>query len=112
MVLASDCVASIWHWGVRDSFGQALMQRTDEITARDDKTIVFHLKQSFALLSDALGQGAPPCVPSCRNESPPPIRSSRSPGWSAAVRSDLSECRAADLSPCPPGHSLAWDQTR
>ena len=58
-VLASDCVASIRRWGVRNSFGQALMQRTHEITARDDKTVVFHLKQPFALLPDALGHGAP-----------------------------------------------------
>jgi peptide/nickel transport system substrate-binding protein len=58
-VLARDCVASIKRWGVRDSFGQALIARTDELSAPDDKTIVFRLKQPFALLPDALGHGGP-----------------------------------------------------
>jgi peptide/nickel transport system substrate-binding protein len=57
-VLASDCVASIKRWGARDAFGQALMARTDELSAPDDKTIVFRLKQPFSLLPDALGHGA------------------------------------------------------
>jgi peptide/nickel transport system substrate-binding protein len=57
-VLARDCVASIKRWGARDAFGQALMARTDEISAPDDKTIVFRLKQPFALLPDALCHGA------------------------------------------------------
>jgi peptide/nickel transport system substrate-binding protein len=58
-VLARDCVASIKRWGVRDSFGQALMARTDELSAADDKTIVFRLKQPLALLPDALSHGGP-----------------------------------------------------
>jgi peptide/nickel transport system substrate-binding protein len=57
-VMARDCVASIKRWSARDAFGQALMQRTDEVSAPDDKTIVFRLKQPFAPLPDALGHGA------------------------------------------------------
>ena len=57
-VLARDCVASIKRWGARDAFGQALMARTDELSAPDDKTILFRLKQPFALLPDALCHGA------------------------------------------------------
>src|SRR5271157_5866320 len=57
-VLARDCVASIKRWGARDAFGQALMARTDELSASDDKTIVFRLKQPFALLPDAMCHGA------------------------------------------------------
>jgi peptide/nickel transport system substrate-binding protein len=57
-VLARDCVASIKRWGARDAFGQALMARTDEVSAPDDKTIMFRLKQPFALLPDALCHGA------------------------------------------------------
>ena len=57
-VLARDCVASIKRWSARDAFGQALMARTDELSAPDDKTIVFRLKQPFPLLPDALGHGA------------------------------------------------------
>jgi peptide/nickel transport system substrate-binding protein len=57
-VLARDCVASIKRWGVRDVLGQALMQRTDELSAADDRTIVFRLKKKFVLLPDALGKFA------------------------------------------------------
>jgi peptide/nickel transport system substrate-binding protein len=53
-VLARDCVASIRRWGVRDGFGQALMARTDALSAQDDRTILFRLKAPFALLPDAL----------------------------------------------------------
>jgi peptide/nickel transport system substrate-binding protein len=55
-VLARDCVASISRWGKRDTFGQALMAATDELSAPDDKTILFRLKKPFALLPDALGK--------------------------------------------------------
>ncbi len=57
-VLARDCVASIRRWGARDAFGQALMQRADEIAAPDDKTIMIRLKQPFPLLPNALGHAA------------------------------------------------------
>ena len=55
-VLARDCVASISRWGKRDAFGQALMAATDELSAPDDKTIQFRLKQPFPLLPAALGK--------------------------------------------------------
>ncbi len=55
-VLARDCVASIRRWGTRDSFGQTLMQRTGELSAPDDRTVVFRLKRPFPLLPDALGK--------------------------------------------------------
>jgi peptide/nickel transport system substrate-binding protein len=62
-VLARDCVASIKRWGKRDGFGQAVMAATDDISAADDKTIVFRLKAPFPLLLDALGKStAAPCV--------------------------------------------------
>ena len=57
-VLARDCVASIRRWGARDAMGQALMQRTDQLSAPDDRTIQFHLKKPFSLLPDALGKVA------------------------------------------------------
>ena len=57
-VLARDCVASINRWGKRDAFGQALMAATDELSAVDDKTLVFRLKRPFPLLPDALGKVA------------------------------------------------------
>ncbi|HUA55542.1 MAG TPA: ABC transporter substrate-binding protein [Candidatus Sulfotelmatobacter sp.] len=60
-VLARDCVASVRRWGARDAFGQALMAATGEVSASDDKTIVFRMKRPFPLLPDALGK-APPSI--------------------------------------------------
>jgi peptide/nickel transport system substrate-binding protein len=62
-VLARDCVASIKRWAVRDGFGQALMAVTDEVSAPDDRTIVFRLKAPFPSLPAALAKySAPACV--------------------------------------------------
>ena len=62
-VLARDCVASIRRWGARDTFGQALLAATDELSALDDRTIVFRLSRPFPLLPDALAKTSPiPCV--------------------------------------------------
>ena len=62
-VLARDCVASIRRWVVRDPFGQALMEATNELAAEDDRTIRFRLKWPFPLLPDALAKASPsPCV--------------------------------------------------
>jgi peptide/nickel transport system substrate-binding protein len=59
-VLARDCVASIKRWQRRDPIGQELAVRTDELSAADDRTIVFRLKKPFALLPDALAKiGSP-----------------------------------------------------
>lgn len=58
-VLARDAVASVARWGKRDSFGQALMARVDEMSAPDDRTIKFRLKTPFPLLPDALGHFSP-----------------------------------------------------
>ncbi len=62
-VLARDCVASVKRWGARDGFGQALLATTDEISAPDDKTIVFRLKAPFPLLPDALAKTPPSMCP-------------------------------------------------
>lgn len=55
-VLARDCVASLKRWGTRDAFGQSLMAAIDELSAPDDKTIVFQLKRPFPLLPAALAR--------------------------------------------------------
>src|SRR5215469_10129089 len=62
-VLARDCAASIKRWGARDGFGQALMAAADEVSAADDRTIVFRLKQPFPLLPDALAKTPPSMCP-------------------------------------------------
>jgi peptide/nickel transport system substrate-binding protein len=58
-VLARDAVASIRRWGARDGFGQSLLAVTDEITAADDRTIVFRLKRPFPMLPDAIAKASP-----------------------------------------------------
>lgn len=55
-VLAKDCVASLRRWGQRDAFGQALFAVTDELSAADDRTIVFRLSRPFPLILDALAK--------------------------------------------------------
>ena len=55
-VRARDCVASLQRWGKRDAFGGALMARTDELSARDDRTLVFRLSRPFPLLPNALAK--------------------------------------------------------
>lgn len=55
-VRARDCVASLRRWGRVDVMGQMLMAATDELSAPDDKTIVFRLKAPFPLLLHALAK--------------------------------------------------------
>ena len=55
-VLARDCVATIMCWAKRYPLGQALMVRTDELTAASDKIIRFRLKRPFPLLPEALAE--------------------------------------------------------
>src|SRR5712671_3894605 len=53
-VLARDCVATIRRWAKRYPLGQALMARTDELSAVSDRVIRFRLKRPFPLLPEAL----------------------------------------------------------
>lgn len=55
-VLARDCVASLKRWGKRDVLGREVVAISDEISAVDDRTIEFRLKQRFPLLPEALGK--------------------------------------------------------
>ena len=55
-VLAKDAVASLKRWMKRDSFGQFADTLIDEMTARDDKTLVIRLKQAFPALLQAIGK--------------------------------------------------------
>ncbi|MFC3127303.1 ABC transporter substrate-binding protein [Pseudoroseomonas globiformis] len=58
-VLARDCIASIRRWAARDSFGQAMMAVTEDLSAADDRTIVFRLSKPFPLLPAALAKASP-----------------------------------------------------
>jgi peptide/nickel transport system substrate-binding protein len=55
-VLARDCIATISRWAKRYPMGQALMARTDELSAVSDKIIRFRLKRPFPLLPEALAE--------------------------------------------------------
>jgi peptide/nickel transport system substrate-binding protein len=55
-VLARDCIATIRRWAKRYPIGQALMARTDELSAVSDRVIRFRLKRPFPLLPDALAE--------------------------------------------------------
>jgi peptide/nickel transport system substrate-binding protein len=57
-VTAADCVASIRRWAVRNAGGQAVMERVDDLSAKDDNTIVLKLKEPLAFVITAL---AAPC---------------------------------------------------
>lgn len=54
-VLAKDCVMSLRRWGSRDSFGQVLMQTTDELSIIDDRRFRFRLKKPFSQMLYGLG---------------------------------------------------------
>ncbi len=59
-VTAADCVASIRRWAVRNSGGQAIMARTQDLSAKDDKTFVLTLKEPFGLVMTALSSSTTP----------------------------------------------------
>ncbi|WP_426956382.1 ABC transporter substrate-binding protein [Muricoccus radiodurans] len=61
-ILAKDAVASIRRWMTRDTHGQTLAARTDEIRALDDRRFEIRLKQPFGAMLDALGKSSSyPC---------------------------------------------------
>jgi peptide/nickel transport system substrate-binding protein len=55
-VLARDCVASLRRWGRRDVLGVELMRRAEDLSAPDDRTIVFRFRDPFPRLPQALGK--------------------------------------------------------
>lgn len=57
-VTAKDCAASVLRWAKRDGFAQALNAVLVELTAADDRTIVFRLSRPLAILPDMLGKMA------------------------------------------------------
>ena len=62
-VRAVDVVASLRRWMARNPFGQKLATVVDELSARDDRSVVFRLKKPFPLLFHALaGLSQPPFI--------------------------------------------------
>ena len=55
-VRAADAAASIKRWMPRDTHGQTLLARLDEIRTLDDRRFEIRLKRPFGLMLDALGK--------------------------------------------------------
>lgn len=55
-VTAQDCIASLQRWGKRDTSGQVLFDKTESLTAADDRTIVLKLKEPFSYVLDVLAK--------------------------------------------------------
>ena len=55
-IRAADAVASIQRWWARDTLGQTLRDRTEEIRALDDRRFEIRLKQRFGPMLEALGK--------------------------------------------------------
>ncbi|MGY4437362.1 peptide/nickel transport system substrate-binding protein [Bradyrhizobium sp. LM2.3] len=61
-VNAADCVASIRRWGQVDSGGQLLMERTKDISKKDNMTFAITLREPYGLLIDQLAKVSEPCL--------------------------------------------------
>lgn len=61
-VTAADCVASIRRGAQVAPGGQLIMERTRDISKRDDKTFTIALKEPLGLLVDLLAQLETPCL--------------------------------------------------
>lgn len=61
-VRARDAVASIRRWSNRNSFANALMAIVDELSAPDDRTLVWRLQKPFPMLAEVLGNTGTPCA--------------------------------------------------
>lgn len=55
-IRAADAVASIKRWMPKDTHGQTLLARLDEIRVLDDRKFEIRLKRPFGLMLDALGK--------------------------------------------------------
>ncbi|WP_199252699.1 ABC transporter substrate-binding protein [Chachezhania sediminis] len=57
-VRGADVAASLKRWMAKDGFGKALADVLTDLSAPDDKTVVFSLSKPFPLLPDLLGKTA------------------------------------------------------
>lgn len=53
-VTAADCVASIRRWAQADEGGKLIMERTKDVSKKDDRTFTIALKEPLGLLIDLL----------------------------------------------------------
>ena len=55
-VTSEDVIASLERWGARDGMGQQLMAAMESMTAVDDKTFQFKLKEPYGLVLESIGK--------------------------------------------------------
>src|ERR1700728_617191 len=60
-VLAKDVVASMARWSARDPMGQMIKAIQNELTARDDRTFKWVLKEPYPKMLVALAKNNAPC---------------------------------------------------
>src|SRR3982075_4769964 len=61
-VLSRDVVASLTRWSARDAMGLMIKAIQNELTAVDDKTFKWVLKQPYPKMLLALGKNSTPCA--------------------------------------------------
>src|ERR1700720_3347068 len=61
-VLSKDVVASLARWSARDAMGLMIKAIQNELSAVDDKTFKWALKQPYPKMLFALGKNSPPCA--------------------------------------------------
>ena len=61
-VRAKDVVASLTRWAARDPMGLMIKAIQNELTAVDDKTVKWSLKQPYSKMLFALGKNNSPCA--------------------------------------------------
>src|SRR6202047_2404349 len=61
-VLSKDVVASLARWSARDAMGLMIKAIQNELSAVDDRTFKWALKQPFPKMLFALGKNSPPCA--------------------------------------------------
>src|SRR4030088_347706 len=61
-VLSKDVVASLARWSARDAMGLMIKAIQNELTAVDDKTFKWALKQPYPKMLLALGKNSTPCA--------------------------------------------------
>lgn len=61
-VRGRDCIASIKRWAARDTLGQALMARVEEMASPEDRVFTIRLSRPYGLMLDTLAKLGPPAL--------------------------------------------------
>jgi hypothetical protein len=122
-VRARDAVASIRRWSGRNSFANALMAVVDELSAPDDRTILWRLKRPFPMLPRCSATPAPPAPRSCRSGWRAPTwrrwwarwwAAGRSASWPTSASPAPAPCTCASTATrrAPAGRRASWPAPR